>query len=417
VSDLILYEGEKKNPDDKQYIGGSEITPFKISPEQKWLRHDYKSFIKGDVKIQVYPGYNEVDRKIVTRQTAHRQDSIIAAVDQSQLYTAKSVHTTILQNENYDIRYVTAILNSRVIDYVYDAASGEQGQTFGQVRLHELRGLPIPKVDFEEAVDTAGEYERLYREYEEAVTEDPENIEVSDTDSRTAIHDCLASLTDDIEQLKTNYGNVNTHLPDYLGSYTNGSSLRDLTEGQPVEGVADTPLTSTTEDYEGLRIKDIEMEESNKNSVILYSTLRYKPENPEKHETDQYGFTTTNQFPTLEFTDVGSDLKLLLTEFVPYVVEVEEKDAGYYSEARKSITPLERLNDIILPNVEEVIDRMREYQQKKNRAEYLAQQIFATDEFINQLIYQLYGISQEDINTIENEVMVELRSKVLKGET
>jgi type I restriction-modification system DNA methylase subunit len=416
VSDLILYEGEKEHEDDIQYIGGSEITPFDISPEKKWLRHDYESFIEGDITIQVYPDYNEVEEKIVTRQTAHRQDSIIAAVDTTQLYTAKSVHTSILRDENYDARYIASILNSRVIDYVYDAASGEQGQTFGQVRLHELRGLPIPEIDFEGESFSEEQYKSLEQQYEQSIQSNRADITVPDCDNSVVIHSFLSYLANSLQELKEAYKDVNTDIEDYLGSYSEGPKLGELEGCQTVEGVKEKPMTSTTNDYKKLKISSVEIVDAD-DDLILHTTLRYKPENPEEHETDSNNYISTESLPTIKFTDLTPLQKQLIREFVPHVVDVKDKSSGYYSEAKKTITPIDRIKDIALPQPDEVADRLQDYQNNKNQALELERKILLTDEYMNQLIYRLYDLTYEDIKEIEEEVLVDLRNKIIKGET
>ncbi|MEY3869845.1 MAG: hypothetical protein RLZZ338_3736, partial [Cyanobacteriota bacterium] len=92
-----------------------------------------------------YLDLNLIPIKILTRQTA---DSIQASVDFQKFITSKSIHTTIVKQENYSAWYVVSILNSKLLTYIYQSQTGEKDRTFAQVKLYDLRELPIYKINF-----------------------------------------------------------------------------------------------------------------------------------------------------------------------------------------------------------------------------------------------------------------------------
>ena len=60
------------------------------------------------------------------------------------MYAIDSVHSFLSTDEDYPTKYILAILNSKVIDYVYHLLISETGKVFPQVKLTIVRKLPIP---------------------------------------------------------------------------------------------------------------------------------------------------------------------------------------------------------------------------------------------------------------------------------
>jgi hypothetical protein len=143
LGNRLTYEGPKRQLDDKPLIRGRDIQPYHIGTPARHLKHDWASFRSKEVVVQVYPELAEIPVKIVTRQTS---DRLIAALDRTGCYTAKSVHTLIVRNPAYSPEYICALLNSGVMNEIYAAFTGERGRIFAQVKVSDLRILPVLKV-------------------------------------------------------------------------------------------------------------------------------------------------------------------------------------------------------------------------------------------------------------------------------
>lgn len=87
------------------------------------------------------PKYFEQPR-IYIRQTA---SSIIGTYLEGTMYAIDSIHSFLSTDSNYPTKYILAILNSKVIDYVYHLLISETGKVFPQVKLTIVRKLPIPE--------------------------------------------------------------------------------------------------------------------------------------------------------------------------------------------------------------------------------------------------------------------------------
>jgi type II restriction/modification system DNA methylase subunit YeeA len=62
------------------------------------------------------------------------------------------------------------------------------------------------------------------------------------------------------------------------------------------------------------------------------------------------------------------------------------------------------LEALTLPRLNDVEDGLERYRQSKERAEELDEKIRKTDELIDKIVYQLYGLTDEEIEIVEEAV-------------
>jgi hypothetical protein len=139
----LVYKGKRRSAKDKPFIRGRHITPFRIEETEEYLVHDWGRLRTPDTAVLVYSEILETEVKIVSRQTS---DRLVAAIDRGRRYTAKSVHTLVVTNPDYSPEFVCALLNSRVMNRIYAALTNETGRTFAQVKVSDLRELPVRRV-------------------------------------------------------------------------------------------------------------------------------------------------------------------------------------------------------------------------------------------------------------------------------
>ncbi|MGH9430294.1 MAG: Eco57I restriction-modification methylase domain-containing protein [Terriglobia bacterium] len=91
--------------------------------------------------------------KVLIRQTSER---ILAAYDADQWYCLKSAIIVQLKDETRgSYKYFLALLNSRLIDFLYDDLVGEQARVFPEVKPVQLLKLPVHTINFSDAADKA----------------------------------------------------------------------------------------------------------------------------------------------------------------------------------------------------------------------------------------------------------------------
>jgi type II restriction/modification system DNA methylase subunit YeeA len=62
------------------------------------------------------------------------------------------------------------------------------------------------------------------------------------------------------------------------------------------------------------------------------------------------------------------------------------------------------LRKLTLPAVDDVREGLASYQETKERAEELEEKIERTDQLIDEIVYELYGLTAEEIEIVEEAV-------------
>ncbi|OYR54156.1 restriction endonuclease [Halorubrum sp. Ea1] len=68
-----------------------------------------------------------------------------------------------------------------------------------------------------------------------------------------------------------------------------------------------------------------------------------------------------------------------------------------FETATKTNSLVDRLKAIELPDVDDVADDLENYLRTKERAEELDAKIEQTDQLIDEIVYELYGLTEEEI--------------------
>lgn len=138
-----IYDADRKRGEDyKQYIVGRNIKKFVIIPDSsQWIRF-------GNCLAAPRKSLDFNQRKIVVRQTS---DRIIAAIDENGYLNLKSVHNIVTNKDfNFSYEYLMVILNSRLMDFIYNYLVPELGRVFAEVKAIKLAKLPIFPAQLEE---------------------------------------------------------------------------------------------------------------------------------------------------------------------------------------------------------------------------------------------------------------------------
>jgi len=75
-------------------------------------------------------------------------------------------------------------------------------------------------------------------------------------------------------------------------------------------------------------------------SVTVYATARYKPEEEEEFETDQWGYTETDYKEVFTLADFTKEEAALIEAVVPVAAEEADGFAGFRDNATKTNSPL-----------------------------------------------------------------------------
>jgi type II restriction/modification system DNA methylase subunit YeeA len=237
---------------------------------------------------------------------------------------------------------------------------------------------------------------------------EPDRVPAYDGAERTAntvadradLYAALHALGTEMSRIQERHADLNTELLDYLGNYEEGPNLPDLGLYQPA---GSSMLDATTEEYDNLRVGDVRTERDG-GTVTLYATVRYKPEDEASHETDRWGYTETEYHEAFSLEELSDVEAALVEAFVPTAVEKGDGFAEFRDSATKTNSPIDRLKAIKLPDLDDVADDLRRYVEVKERAEELNEQIEELDRRINDAVYDLYGLTDDEIEIVESAV-------------
>jgi hypothetical protein len=340
---------QKESKKHKKVVRGRDIQRYFVN----W-GGSYVLFEKDELWSNANKERFEKHPKILIRQTA---DELICAVDEEGVYSLDS--TLLIYPDGYSTKYISALLNSRVLNWYYQTLVPEEGEAFSQVKITNLKQLPI-----------ASSNQRTIKKIESKYNE-------------------LCSYRQSRESL-------NLNLLDYLGNYKEGPNLPDIGLFQPTSS---NMLNATTNEYEKLRVGAV-MVEREAGGVTISATARYKPKNDDEFDTDQWGYTETDYFEAFTLADLTARDAALVEAFVP--VAVNQEIGGFIDEARKSISLLDRLKGITLPDTDDIADDLDRYIETKNRAEDLHEKIKNTDKLIDEIVYDIYELTDKEIEIVES---------------
>ena len=214
--------------------------------------------------------------------------------------------------------------------------------------------------------------------------------------------DILSFLGQEMKKTHQQKDNLNLNLLDHLGTYADGPTLAAVGFTQPAEGVAESMLHETTETRSKLGITEVSVEREGSNSLTVSVAVRYKPDDPGAYETDANGYRYVDSIEALRVTDLTEREADLVESFVP--VAVADELGGFRKTAAKTISPMDRLEALTLPAVEDVAGGLAQYLETEERAAELDAKIERTNDLIDEIVYELYGLTDEGIEIVEEAV-------------
>lgn len=140
-------------------LNGRNIGRYRLAWDGLYVRYNRDILSAGDTMRWGHrPSLDAA--KILTRQTA---DRIIGAFDSGAYYVTNSIHTTILREPHADwqLKYILGLLNSTLLSFYYRKLIAETGQVFAQVKLVNLRQLPLAPASHEKQREIVGYVEHL----------------------------------------------------------------------------------------------------------------------------------------------------------------------------------------------------------------------------------------------------------------
>jgi hypothetical protein len=393
--------------DGEEVIRGAHIGPYSlIEPKQgEALYLDREKYLK-DHQDSEAAHHHEEERIVYQRYAAiDNYRRLIATLLPEGLFCSHTVGYFKFDSP-YDPGYLLSHLNSELLDWRFNLAS-----TNNNINGYELEVLPIREVKFTKPVDEReNSVSTLIDQYETARAEDnsPDDNPVldavvdhldADPERSGIVHDLLAHLAREMTDLKSERATYNLDITEYVPepSTEDGVAITEIGRYEPASGVTDSILAETEETREKLHIGSLyaEVEE---NCVTVQATARYKPD-----ESDEY--TETNPIDFCRLKNCTDEEIQLLEHWLNVLSERTMSDstfAGYRANATTNISLRDRLFDARFPDLDQRSTELAPFFRDAKEAAELDRQIEFTDSLIDQIVYRLYGLSDEEIAVVEN---------------
>ncbi|WP_135828681.1 Eco57I restriction-modification methylase domain-containing protein [Halorussus halobius] len=393
VRDKLVVE-EKQGDECEKLIGGNDISRYEIDWDDRWVRYD-ESLIdseSGDYGDLRDRDIFDREEKLFIRDISYRP---VAVYDDDSFFALNTLYSVRKTDETeLPLRYILGVFNSEFVNKFYRQMYGGNHVSGGYLRFKPMFSYNIP-------IPTDGDIsDELQKELES-------QLDNTDRDVR----EWISYLTKKMEKHKKQINNLNLSLLDHLridpeSSDLDGPTITEIGFSQPPANSADSILNETTETRTKLQIERAKVERESPNSVTVHLTARYKPDEDEADEDDldQYGYTETEFLPALRITDLSETEADLVEAFVPVAVEEAGGFAGFRDNATKTNSLLDRLEKLTLPAVADVERGLESYVETSARAADLDEKIERTDDLIDEIVYELYGLTDEEIEIVEDAV-------------
>lgn len=375
-------------------LGGKNVQRYNINwPGDRWI--SYGEWLAEPRESDLFEDERIFCRKILSSRLCVTYTDEDWLVDQ-QVYVATNFEPP------FTALYVAGILASSLMGYFVRTKYHEDTELFPHLRVTQFRELPIRRL----STDTGSKSESVsaptnvdqFLNNDLSIQDVVKDVRVSDMSSR--LH--ISELVRTIQSLNKTRGRLNLNLLDYLVGYEQ-QSITESGLHQPLSD-RESILHKTKEELGNLRVGYASVDRETPNTVLIEATARYKPDDEDAHETDQWGYTETDYLPAFRITDLTETEANLIEHFVPVAVNEADGFANFRETATKTNSLIDRLKAIELPDVDDIADELDNYLRTKEHAEELDEKIEKTDQLIDEIVYELYGLTDEEIEIVEEAV-------------
>ncbi|MBQ8677551.1 MAG: N-6 DNA methylase [Alphaproteobacteria bacterium] len=147
----ILFIKDKSSSDAHPLLFGKDVNKYSYNFSSMYVNYNPDAMMQEEIKrkngkaVGLRMRTTEIFErtKILSRQIGSK---IIATLDSNNMYYEHTLHSTYITDDNYDIKYILALYNSKLFAYYYPTKNSKGGKTFPQIRLNLLGNLPIKPV-------------------------------------------------------------------------------------------------------------------------------------------------------------------------------------------------------------------------------------------------------------------------------
>jgi len=393
----FVFDERPDNRDNiKRLIKGSDLQRYSVQYCDRYIWYD-----QNELHRPAFPELFE-NEKLCLRKVAGK-NGLIGAFDDQEFYTEDSVINVIRKADL--VKADEEILRARGIEVVDESRPSVEEpdeKTYDRDTVIYSEDLELSQKISLKAVLGITNSNLMHYYYAKAISGQlnvfPEHVRSLPIQHDDPAYQKISEEVSGIIKSRQRKQALNLSLIDYLGNYEKGSNLPDIGIFQPT---GSNILNATTKDYDKLQIEQIRTRRDG-SAVTIEATARYKPEDKDEFETDTYDYTETEFFEAFTLTNLTNGEAALVEAFVP--VAVNKEIGGFRDNATKTNSLTDRLKEVTLPDLDDVADDLRRYIETKKRADELDEKIKKADQLIDEIVYDLYDLTDEEIEIVEEAV-------------
>lgn len=346
-------------------LRGDDIERYNIKSPKYYVTEEYLlknkpgSEFKDKVKELLSPKI--VSQNIVAHVVKPIDRVIImSAYDKEGILTFDTVENTIITNQMYDERYIMGCMNSIFISwhaylFIYNKAIRTM-----HFDSYYIGKIPIPSATPDQQVP-------------------------------------IISLVDAIIQKKKEYHAISQNIEDYVDF--EAAQLIRLDEFLKIV-VKDfevlSSLRARCDNFDALRVKTEDDE-----VILEYGIRRKNEEFEEIDEEDDSGEVRDNKY-AIEWQEAGRG-KIKDKEAILFLEEIFKKEKRFSKAQTKTIW--QKIAEVKTPEFsDEVKQGFLRYKSAMEKAKILDEEILDIDRAIDRLVYDLYGLTDDEITVVEQSV-------------
>jgi hypothetical protein len=381
-----------------------------------------RSLLKDRAQYSAWYGYS-APRNLATHDAAEiiipllAEEPSFAPYPEPQnaymLMASGGFSISIRPNSKLDFFYVLSLINTKLLFFYLRSLSNVFRGGYVTCTKQYFRQLPIRKINFTTPEDERERHvEALIRDYKEARRSTPPPADTAvlaaveehlsaEPERTDVIHDLLAHLAHEMTQLKEERRDLERAF-DPFKYLPRGASATPFSAAFSDEikyaELAQSPVDPTTAQHS---IDDARLVEADGTWVLEVRLKKRQPEDWTEWQKED-GAIVRMWAPVLRFRDLDAE-KARFYRFALPRLDAFSDDAfsgtifpGGYTrtvKARLWNTPVPAYDASI--DLDDLVDLERQIQETE-------QNIAFTDTLIDQIVYRLYGLSEEEINIVED---------------
>ena len=151
LSKIAKFYNGIKTGNNKRFLTSKKSSPLHV-PVIRGRDFDRYSTVKTSIFVYFAPkmlwsntNTNKlgVKNKIIIRQTG---DKLSATLEENGVYCMDTVH--MIYESNYNKKFLLGLINSKLFNYIHRCIVPESGKTFAEVKISNLKRIPIPTINF-----------------------------------------------------------------------------------------------------------------------------------------------------------------------------------------------------------------------------------------------------------------------------